>query len=206
VAISDQAIELRREVGDPTSTGNTLLLASKINWFKGNRDSALELAREAVSVLESIGGEDLAMAYSTLSRWAMVNSDLDQTLHYAEKALAQLDNGASPARAHTLINRGTMIAEVDLPRGPRRPRRGIPDGHRAWSTGRPDACRPQHRGGGTVCPRCPPCPTVAREVVSARRRSRDARHEGGALVETCFDRCDDGELGQCRDDSPVGTG
>jgi DNA-binding CsgD family transcriptional regulator len=117
VAISDRAIELRREVGDPTSTGNTLLLASKINWFKGNRDSALELAREAVSVLESIGGEDLAMAYSTLSRWAMVNSDLDQTLHYAEKALAQLDNGASPARAHTLINRGSIIGQVDYPEG-----------------------------------------------------------------------------------------
>jgi DNA-binding CsgD family transcriptional regulator/tetratricopeptide (TPR) repeat protein len=117
VAISDRAIELRRQVGDPTSTGNTLLLASKINWYKGNRDSALELAREAVSVLESTGGEDLAMAYSTLSRLALVNIDLDQTLHYAEKAMAQLDDGASPARAHTLINRGTMIAGVDYPKG-----------------------------------------------------------------------------------------
>jgi len=117
VAISNKAIELRREVGDPTSMGKTLLLASEINWFKGNRDSALELAREAVSALESIGGEDLAMAYSTLSRWAMVNSDLDQTLHYAEEALAQLDDGPSPARAHTLINRGTMIAGMEYPKG-----------------------------------------------------------------------------------------
>ena len=117
VAISDKAIELRREVGDPTSMGKTLLLASGINWQKGNRDLALEMAREAVSVLEPIGGEDLAMAYSTLSRWAMVDSDLDLTLHYAEKALAQLDDDPSPARAHTLINRGSLSADVAYPNG-----------------------------------------------------------------------------------------
>lgn len=117
VALADKAIGLRRELGDRTSMGKTLLMVSEINWFKGNRESALELAREAVSALESIGGEGLAMAYSTLSRWAMVNSDLDQTLHYAEEALAQLDDGPSPARAHTLINRGTMIAGMEYPKG-----------------------------------------------------------------------------------------
>jgi DNA-binding CsgD family transcriptional regulator/tetratricopeptide (TPR) repeat protein len=117
VALADKAIGLRRALGDRAALGKTLLLASDINWWKGNRDSALEMAREAVSTLESIGGEDLAMAYATLSRWAMVNSDLDQTLHYAEEALAQLDDGASPARAHILINRGTMIAGVEYPHG-----------------------------------------------------------------------------------------
>ena len=117
VALADKAIGLRRELGDRTSLGETLLLASEINWFRGNRASALELAREAVSAVESIGGEELAMAYSTLSRWAMVNSDLDQTLHYAEEALALLEDGPSPARAHTLINRGTMIAGMEYPKG-----------------------------------------------------------------------------------------
>ncbi len=110
-----EAVELRKRLGDPISLGRTLLLGSEINWWRGDREPAVELAHEAVSTLEPIGGEDLAMAYSTLSRWSMVASDTVGNLHNADKALAQLDEGPSPARVHALTNRGTEMAVQHYP-------------------------------------------------------------------------------------------
>lgn len=113
----DEAVDLRRRLGDPALLGRALLLASEIYWWNHQWQLAVDLAEEAVAVLDPVGDEDLAMAYSMLSRWALVASDLDRTVHFADQALAQLEPGLSPARAHALINRGTMMAGADYPHG-----------------------------------------------------------------------------------------
>jgi DNA-binding CsgD family transcriptional regulator/tetratricopeptide (TPR) repeat protein len=115
--VAEQAMALRRRLGDPRPLGMTLLLGSEIFWWRGKRDKAEELAWEAVSVLESIGGEDLAMAYSVLSRLAMNASDHDAAIELANQALARLDTGPSRARVHALNNRGMAIAETRYPSG-----------------------------------------------------------------------------------------
>lgn len=117
VGLVEKAVQLHRRLGDSTSLGKTLLLASEIYWWNEKREPAVELAEEAVSVLESVGGEALAMAYSTLSRWAMVASDAEKTLYYAEKALDQLDDNPSPACVHALNNRGSILAVDQYPDG-----------------------------------------------------------------------------------------
>ena len=55
----------RRILGDPVKLGNSLLIGSRIASFRDRRAAALEMANEAASVLESVGGEELAIAYSS---------------------------------------------------------------------------------------------------------------------------------------------
>ena len=116
-AIAEEAITLRRRLGDQRPLGKTLLLGSDIYWFRGKRELGVELAREAVSVLSSTGGEELAMAYSTLSRLAAVASEQDAAIEFAEKALELLDASPSRVRVHALNNRGVAIAETRYPKG-----------------------------------------------------------------------------------------
>ena len=113
----NKAVELRRQLGEPASFGRTLLFASEIYWWNGKWQSAVDSADEAIAALEPVGGENLAMAYSVRSRWAMVASDLDGTVRFADRALAEIEPGPSPARAHALINRGTLIACTNYPHG-----------------------------------------------------------------------------------------
>ena len=112
-----EAVSLRERLGDRIALGRTLLMGSEVLWWRGNRESAMELAHEAVSTLEPIGGEDLAMAYATLSRWSMVGSDRAGTFHYAERALALLDEEPSRVRVDVLTTRGTEIAVDRYPEG-----------------------------------------------------------------------------------------
>ena len=112
-----EAISLRKRLGDRIALGRTLLAGSEIFWWRGKRELAMKLAHEAVSALEPIGGEDLAMAYATLSRWSMVGSDTAGTFHYAERALAQLGDEPSRVRVHVLNSRGVEIAVDRYPEG-----------------------------------------------------------------------------------------
>jgi DNA-binding CsgD family transcriptional regulator/tetratricopeptide (TPR) repeat protein len=113
----DKAVELRRQLGERASLGRTLLVASETYWLSGKWQSAVDTAEEAIAALEPVGGEELAMAYSTRSRWSMVASDFDGTVRFADRALAEIEPGPSPARAHALINRGTFVACTNYPHG-----------------------------------------------------------------------------------------
>jgi DNA-binding CsgD family transcriptional regulator len=113
----EKAISLRRELGDDLKLGNSLLVASRIAWVESRRASAIEYANEAASVMESVGGEALARAYSALSQLAMLGSEVDRTIWYGEKALAVAGEGPSEARAHALNNIGTVISNERYPEG-----------------------------------------------------------------------------------------
>ena len=70
--IIETGIAIRRRLGDPAKLGNSLLIGSRIAWLRNRRAAALEMANEAASVLESVGGEEFAIAYSGLSQLAML--------------------------------------------------------------------------------------------------------------------------------------
>ncbi|MGH8912903.1 MAG: LuxR C-terminal-related transcriptional regulator, partial [Acidimicrobiia bacterium] len=113
----ESGLAFRRRLGDPASLGRTLLIASRIAWMRSRRASAVELAHEAATVLEPVGGNDLAYAYSTLSQLAMLASDEDRTLEYGNKALAVAGEGPSEPRAHALNNIGAVKLVIRYPDG-----------------------------------------------------------------------------------------
>lgn len=115
--IIETGISFRRRLGDPAKLGNSLLVGSRIAWVRNRRASAVELANEAASVLEPVGGEELAIAYSTISQLAMLASDETRTLLFGARALAVAGDGPSAARAHALNNIGSVKAVVRYPEG-----------------------------------------------------------------------------------------
>ena len=60
-------IGIRRRLDDSEKLGNSLLIGSRIAWVRNRRALATEMANEAASVLESVGGLPLATAYSAIS-------------------------------------------------------------------------------------------------------------------------------------------
>lgn len=115
--IIERAIDLRRQLGDPGKLGQSLLMASRIAWQHSRRSLSAELAEEAAEVLGSVGGEELAMAYSTISQLAMIGNDEERTLLYAEKALARLGPGPSRVKVHALNNEGSVKMMNHFPDG-----------------------------------------------------------------------------------------
>jgi DNA-binding CsgD family transcriptional regulator len=113
----DHAISLRRRLGEPAKLGNSLLVGSRIAWVRNRRASAVEMANEAASVLESVGGEDLAFAYSSISQLAMLAAEDERAIWYGEKALAVTGEGPSRSRAHALNNIGTARMLSRYPEG-----------------------------------------------------------------------------------------
>lgn len=107
MGLIEEAISIRRELGDPAALGNSLLNASRIAWVGTDRDRALEYAEEAAAVLEEVGGMDLAMAYSVMSQLAMLGGFEPEAVEWADKALALAGEGDTRVRAHALNNSGT---------------------------------------------------------------------------------------------------
>jgi DNA-binding CsgD family transcriptional regulator/tetratricopeptide (TPR) repeat protein len=110
------ALELRRQLGEPSGLGTGLLCAHRAVWTSGDFAHAAELAREAVEVLEEVGGEDLALAYGQLARVATQNFDPDLAVHYCERAL-ELAPEPSRARALALSMVGVQRNLTDYPEG-----------------------------------------------------------------------------------------
>ncbi len=115
--IIETGIGIRRRLGDPEKLGHSLLIGSRIAWVRNRRALATEMANEAASVLESVGGLPLATAYSAISQLAMLASDEKRTLWYGEKALAVAGEEPSQARAHALNNIGTAKIIARYPEG-----------------------------------------------------------------------------------------
>jgi predicted ATPase/DNA-binding CsgD family transcriptional regulator len=113
----ERAIELRRKLGDPAALGASLLAASRIAWVNLKRDSAVEYAGEAASVLEPVGGESLAMAYATVSQLAMLANEEERAIRFGEMALEHAGAGPSQPRAHALNNIGAVVMNNHYPEG-----------------------------------------------------------------------------------------
>jgi DNA-binding CsgD family transcriptional regulator/tetratricopeptide (TPR) repeat protein len=83
-----EAIELRRALGDPRSTGVALASAAMAYWHSGRTDEAAAAAREAVALLEPIGDtRDLAIALACVGRVAMLAGRYDEATAACDRAL-----------------------------------------------------------------------------------------------------------------------
>ena len=115
--IVEHAIELRREMGDVSGLGQSLMVASRIAWQHAKGSLAVEYAEEAARVLEPVGQDDLAMAYSTISQLAMIASDEARAVAYADKALSLVAPGPGRTRIHALNNKGSAWMLNHFPDG-----------------------------------------------------------------------------------------
>jgi DNA-binding CsgD family transcriptional regulator/tetratricopeptide (TPR) repeat protein len=113
---AEQAVALRRDLGDLQALGRSLLLASRMALWDGDTDLSARLAKEAVSILEDSGGDLLAAAYTQLSRLSILFGDAESAVTLAEKALSTA-GGPSPSRAEALANLGTLRALQHYPDG-----------------------------------------------------------------------------------------
>lgn len=116
-AVIEKALEIRRTLDDPEALGGSLLTASRVAWVRSHRDEAIGYAQEAVEVLQSVGGEQLAMAYSALAQLAMLGNDEKETIEMANKALAIVGDAPSQAKAHALANIGSVYMNNRYPAG-----------------------------------------------------------------------------------------
>jgi DNA-binding CsgD family transcriptional regulator/tetratricopeptide (TPR) repeat protein len=124
------AIELRRQVGDTVGVGRGLLAAARAAWVESPPSSAtsggdrahgahaIALARQAVTVLEDVGGEELSLAYGEVARMAAQNSDFASARKHAERAL-ELAPGPSRGRALALATAGLVTNAESYPDGSR---------------------------------------------------------------------------------------
>jgi tetratricopeptide (TPR) repeat protein len=108
-AAREEALVIRRRLGDGRREGAALRWLSRLAWSSGRRRDAERYAAEAVRVLEPLGvGPELAMAYSNLSQLHMLASENEDAVAWGNKAIALAEQlGDSEILVHALTNFGT---------------------------------------------------------------------------------------------------
>ena len=104
-----EARSLSEQHDDRVGAGRATRQLSIYRWWLGETPAALELAREAVAILEPLGPTgDLALAYAELARLAMLRADLAEAMTWAERTLALArETGHVRAEVHALNYLGT---------------------------------------------------------------------------------------------------
>jgi len=119
IEVRQQALECRRELGDPRQLGNSLRALAWPLWVVGRREEAESATRRAVAVLEPLPpGRELARAYGTLSLLCMTAEDLEGTVAWGTRALEvaqRFDDLESSVRA--LMNIGAIEFRRGVPGG-----------------------------------------------------------------------------------------
>jgi DNA-binding CsgD family transcriptional regulator/tetratricopeptide (TPR) repeat protein len=99
------AVDLRRRLGDTRGVGLGLVRAARSAWAEGDFARAIELVGEAVTALEPVGGQDLALAHAEVARMAIQHDDPGTARQHSAKAL-ELAPAPSQARALALLTAG----------------------------------------------------------------------------------------------------
>jgi DNA-binding CsgD family transcriptional regulator len=111
VAAQEQAVELRRRIGDPHKEGAALSALARRVWCGGESREAEKASSEAVAVLEKLPpGRELSLAYGVASAICLNLEDAEGTFRWGKRAteLAErLDD--TEALAYALNNTGTMM-------------------------------------------------------------------------------------------------
>lgn len=130
VCAHDEALTLRRAMGDQLAVGNGLRALGRVYYNLGQSDRAGDCARESIEVLEPLGPTgELATAYANMALFASLGDDRDSAKAWAAKAilLAQAisredivadalsalqvaEQWADPAAAQAHFERGMQIA------------------------------------------------------------------------------------------------
>lgn len=105
------AITLWRVLGRQDKVGENLRWLSRMHWYRGEAPEAARLADQAIRVLESIPpSAEQAMAYSLRSQLHMLNDQMEEAVHWGQRALElEADFPRPDLRAHALNNIGTAL-------------------------------------------------------------------------------------------------
>lgn len=106
---AERALPIWHELGATTQEGDALRWLSRLHWWLGHGEKAIETGLAAVSVLSSVPrSKELAMAYSNLAQVFMLAQQADAAETWATKAIAlarELDDQST--LAHALNNLGS---------------------------------------------------------------------------------------------------
>ena len=116
---AEEALALRSGLGDRRGEGAALRWLSRLAWWRGRRQSAIDYGESAIRVLEPLGAtSELAMAYSNLSQLYMLASDPEPAIRWGRQAMDLAEQTGDRATfAHALINVGASELITDWARG-----------------------------------------------------------------------------------------
>lgn len=119
VRAQEDAVELRRELGDPQALGVSLRWLSRVYWWAGARPEAEKCRAEAVEVLEEAGDvKALAFALSNQAQLAVLAGHRIEGIEVGQRAVAMArDIGDAGLLSHALNNVGSALWEEGEPRG-----------------------------------------------------------------------------------------
>jgi DNA-binding CsgD family transcriptional regulator len=109
VRAREEALTLRRSIGDRRGEGANLRWLSRLAWLKGRRGDVIAFGEEAVAVLEPLGSvPELAMAYSNLGQMLSFGDDSAGAAYWNDRAIALAERiGDVPTLVHALTSSGT---------------------------------------------------------------------------------------------------
>src|SRR5438132_6195451 len=119
VQLSEQALQIRRSLGDSVRIGKGLCELSRVYWVSGRTPDAEAAADEAISVLErQPPGSELALAYSIKAQRCMLAYDGAGAELWGGKAIALARAlGEQQMLAHALNSVGSTRMRVHDPEG-----------------------------------------------------------------------------------------
>jgi DNA-binding CsgD family transcriptional regulator/tetratricopeptide (TPR) repeat protein/energy-coupling factor transporter ATP-binding protein EcfA2 len=119
VPAQEDAVRLRRTLGDPRKLGLGLRWLSRIQWWAGTRTQAEASGAEAIEVLESAGDQQaLALALSNQSQLLMLAGRRADCIAIGQRAAAMARGLDDPALlSHALNNLGTALWDSGVPEG-----------------------------------------------------------------------------------------
>ena len=116
---AERALVLWRELSKTIQEGDVLRWLSRLHWWLGHNEKAVETGLAAVEVLTSVRrSKELAMAYSNLAQVSMLAQQADEAEAWATKAITvarELDD--QNTLAHALNNLGSTRLRVGDTRG-----------------------------------------------------------------------------------------
>ncbi len=119
IQVRQEAVDLWRQVENPSQVGDDLRWLSRLYWFQGNKAPADRYAGEAIATLEPLqpGKEQaiaLAMAYSNQSQLYMLAYEYEAAIAWGKKAL---DLAESLQETEIVVHALTNIGAAELIKG-----------------------------------------------------------------------------------------
>jgi DNA-binding CsgD family transcriptional regulator len=110
-----QALAIWREQADIKAQARMLLMIGMQQWKSGKKAHAYPPVYEAIGLLETLPpSRELAMAYSARSQRAMTDTQIQEAIDFAQRALELAGQfGDNSVRAHALNNLGSALFRVD---------------------------------------------------------------------------------------------
>lgn len=104
---------------EPLAAGDAHRWLSRVMWFQGRTADAHRAGRRAINLLDPLGpSRELAWACSNMAQLAMLDSRIEETVHWADRALTLAQAlGAADVESHAANNLGTGSMEAGRPEG-----------------------------------------------------------------------------------------